>query len=151
MGPPEKEAGDHRDLRRGALGTTRKAEISAVKLGVEGETVRWLLQQSEKLVPTITTLVDGCSGSPPSPCPLLLPPPISTITEEASTASCSRGSGSMVPITTAALSMTRLLELDEGVLAEPLASGVIAICGASSSYTVLATKPRARLGFRGRA
>jgi hypothetical protein len=49
--------------------------------------------------------------------------------EEASTVSCSPRAGSIIPATTATLPMTRLLELDEGVLgllAEPLPTGLIA-------------------------
>jgi hypothetical protein len=45
--------------------------------------------------------------------------------------------------------MTHLLELDEGVPVEPPAMGFVALGGASSSYTMPATKPRVWLGFRG--
>jgi hypothetical protein len=47
--------------------------------------------------------------------------------------------------------MTRLLDLDEGVPAEPPAMGLVVLGGASSSCAMSATKPRACLGFRWRA
>jgi hypothetical protein len=50
-----------------------------------------------------------------------------------------------------ALPMTRLLDLNEGVLAEPPTMGLVALGGVSSSYTMPATKPREWLGFHGRA